>query len=409
MAKLIDFGIAKARDRLIGETSAGVVKGKVRYMAPEQAVGKPVDRRTDIFAVGTVLYRMLCGRAPYAAENELASLNLLTSGKPPSPLPATVHPSISSIVSRALAHRPDGRFATAAEMQAEMERAMVDAGLVTTTANVATFAASFLGTNAEKRKAATQTALAAAAERQRVRQVLQPMVSQETSTGVSKVGPSASTVPDGDDAVTLHLPPKTPAPARPPPPEEPLAQAHVASGPPVHVQIATAQPARALIATEPPGRDPAVSEPPPHMADTFVRLPVSRMSTRTSVIAAGGALLFLAVVLAASRHRDSPPARTKVASPPVTSHAPPVAIVSAPPPSAAPAIDWTPAPLPPPPPTVSVVQATDVPRAVDTVPVPRPRPAVVKAPVVVPKAPAPDRVDDNSVKASVANRVDDGF
>ena len=433
MAKLIDFGIAKARDRLVGETSAGVVKGKVRYMAPEQALGRPVDRRTDIFAVGTVLYRMLAGRAPYAAENELASLRLLTDGRPPAPLPASVHPSISAVVNRALAHRPEGRYATAAEMQAEIERAMVDAGLVTTTANVAAFTASFLGANAEKRKAATQTALAAAAERQRVRQVLTPMVSQETSTGVSRVGPgvqaaAAAAAPDGDDAVTVHLPPKTPAPIEPPPADdaptvrivtEPPARPKVATATPLRVPTAAAPVVRANIATEPPGRaqvaatpaaeDVAVSEPPPHLADTYVRVPLSRLSPRTSMIAAGGAVLFMVLVLMASRHKSSPPRPSKVASPQVTALAPPPAVVSAPLPTVTATADWTPAPLPAPSPTLSVVEATDVPRAVDTVPPPKPRPPVAKAPVAAPRVPAPESVNVNAVRAPAANRVDDGF
>ena len=430
MAKLIDFGIAKARDRLVGETSAGVVKGKVRYMAPEQAVGKPVDRRTDIFAVGAVLYRMLAGRAPYAAENELASLNLLTCGRPPPALPATIHPSISAIVSRAIAHRPDARFSTAAEMQSEMERAMVEAGIVTTTANVAAFAASFLATNADKRKTAAQTALAAAAERQRMRQILQPMVSQETSTGVSRVAPAVLSAADGDDAVTQHLPPKTPPPVRLPVPEEPPtrvrivseppvqvaagvpARVHVATAPAVRANIATEPPARAMLATEPDAGGPLVSEPPANLADTYVRVPLSRISTRGSVIAAVGAVVFMAVVFMASRSHGPRPATTRPSRPvaaPVVTHAPPAAVVSAAPPPAASSADWTPAPLPPPPATVSLVEAPEPPRAVDPTPVARPRPPTAKAPAVAPRPPAPERVDVSTVRTAAANRVDDGF
>src|SRR5205823_4340151 len=52
IAKVIDFGIAKARDRLAGETSTGSLKGKIQFMAPEQAVGKPIDRRADVWSTG---------------------------------------------------------------------------------------------------------------------------------------------------------------------------------------------------------------------------------------------------------------------------------------------------------------------------------------------------------------------
>src|SRR2546430_11137552 len=64
-AKVIDFAVAKARDRHAEETSTGILKGKIHYMAPEQAMGKPVDRRADVWAIGAILYRMLAGKAPF--------------------------------------------------------------------------------------------------------------------------------------------------------------------------------------------------------------------------------------------------------------------------------------------------------------------------------------------------------
>ena len=90
IAKLIDFGIAKARDRLGGDTNADQLKGKVQYMAPEQAIGRPVDRRADVWAVGAVLYHLLGGKPPYEAENDIQTLFLLSSGRPPAPLPSSV-------------------------------------------------------------------------------------------------------------------------------------------------------------------------------------------------------------------------------------------------------------------------------------------------------------------------------
>src|SRR6185437_5310470 len=64
VAKVIDFGIAKARDRLAGETNAGVLKGKIQYMAPEQALGRVVDRRADLWAIGVSLYHLITGKPP---------------------------------------------------------------------------------------------------------------------------------------------------------------------------------------------------------------------------------------------------------------------------------------------------------------------------------------------------------
>ncbi|MFO0661132.1 MAG: protein kinase [Polyangiaceae bacterium] len=123
-AKLIDFGVAKAVDRLANETTAGTVKGKVFYCAPEQALGRAVDRRADVWAVGAVLYKMLTGRLPFEAENELAMLHLLMSGASPHPLPSTTPASVAAIVNRALQREPARRFNTTLHMQQALEAAI---------------------------------------------------------------------------------------------------------------------------------------------------------------------------------------------------------------------------------------------------------------------------------------------
>src|ERR1019366_4862208 len=120
VAKLIDFGIAKARDRLAGDTKAPTLKGKVQYMAPEQALGRPVDRRADVWAVGAVLYHLLSGKPPFEAENEIQTLFVLSSGRPPPPM-RSAHPAVAAVVRRALSHVREQRFATAAEMQQALE------------------------------------------------------------------------------------------------------------------------------------------------------------------------------------------------------------------------------------------------------------------------------------------------
>jgi serine/threonine-protein kinase len=180
VAKLIDFGIAKARDRLSGDTSADQLKGKVRYMAPEQALGRTMDRRADLWAVGALLYHLLCGKPPYEGENDMQTLFLLSSGRPPTPLPPSVHPAIVALVKRALAHAPDKRFATALELGQAIEAVMVEAKVTTSTAAVASFLAEHASERALKRKDAIALGLKAAEERDKYAKMLH---SNADSTG----------------------------------------------------------------------------------------------------------------------------------------------------------------------------------------------------------------------------------
>jgi serine/threonine protein kinase len=174
VAKLIDFGIAKARSRASGETNSGVLKGKTQYMAPEQALGKPVDRRADIWSVGVMLYYLLSGKPPYDAENQLATLHLLSSGRPPMPLPPSVHPAIAAVVRKTLSHAPDARYQTAADLREALEAAMLAAKVPATQADVAAFSLKYLAERGERRRQAIDIALAAATERRRIEELLKP-------------------------------------------------------------------------------------------------------------------------------------------------------------------------------------------------------------------------------------------
>jgi serine/threonine-protein kinase len=183
VAKLIDFGIAKARDRVAGETNAGNLKGKILYMAPEQALGGAVDRRADVWAIGAVAYHMLTGRPPYDGDNQLATLHLLAKGEPPAPLPAHVPRPIADVIMATLVHDRQRRIGTAAEVQQRLERALAACGLTTTTADVASYARDYLGDRAEARRQAVELALEAAEDRARLRSMLQPAAS-DSSSGV---------------------------------------------------------------------------------------------------------------------------------------------------------------------------------------------------------------------------------
>jgi serine/threonine-protein kinase len=218
ISKLIDFGIAKARSRMGTDTNSGVLKGKIQYMAPEQALGRPVDRRADVWAVGSILYHVLAGKPPYEGDNQLATLHLLGSGRPPVPLPQSVHPAITGIVRKALAHAPENRYATATELREAIEDAMIEAMVPTTNADVAAFSAQHMADRTERRRQSIDLALAAAAERRRVEELLKPSSDRPSiTTGATpQSAPRPVSKPDSvppHDGMTLPEVPTAKAPA----------------------------------------------------------------------------------------------------------------------------------------------------------------------------------------------------
>ncbi|MBK8252001.1 MAG: serine/threonine protein kinase [Polyangiaceae bacterium] len=120
--KIVDFGIAKS-EKVKEDLSDGQLKGKVPYMSPEQAAGKELDLRSDIFAVGVVLFELTTGRRLFKGPNELETLKLILESD--YPLPSEVRPgypkALENIVMKALARRREDRYQTAREMQADIE------------------------------------------------------------------------------------------------------------------------------------------------------------------------------------------------------------------------------------------------------------------------------------------------
>lgn len=114
--KLTDFGIAKAAS---SQTSTGMLKGKFAYMAPEQARGEKVDARTDIFALGIVLWELLTGGKLFDGDSDLAVLRAVQESliAPPARLNPDVPAELSDVVMKALARAPAERFQSAFEME----------------------------------------------------------------------------------------------------------------------------------------------------------------------------------------------------------------------------------------------------------------------------------------------------
>ncbi|MEZ4230628.1 MAG: serine/threonine-protein kinase [Polyangiaceae bacterium] len=114
--KLIDFGVATAVDRLSEQTGTGVYKGKVTYMAPEQAMRLKIDRRADVWAAGVVLYRMVTGRTPYQGSM-LEVFQQLKLGAPYTPLPRSVPKPLADVIHGALRRDREQRYQTAADFR----------------------------------------------------------------------------------------------------------------------------------------------------------------------------------------------------------------------------------------------------------------------------------------------------
>lgn len=130
-AFLTDFGIAKLVAGTAQFTATGAIVGTPAYMSPEQGMGKPADYRSDIYALGVMLYEMVTGRVPYEAETPLAVL--LKHVNAPLPLPRQIKPGLPEAVERvilkAMAKSPDDRFQTAEGMVETLQKAV--AGLPT--------------------------------------------------------------------------------------------------------------------------------------------------------------------------------------------------------------------------------------------------------------------------------------
>lgn len=159
-AAVIDFGIAKARDRLAEETRAGNLKGKVRYMAPEQALGKAVDRRVDVWALGAMLFEIFAGKGPYEGGSEIAALQRLVKGQKPSELPAQVPEPVRRVIGLALTPNPADRLPTAIAFCEALEDAIHELGEPSSPAHIAAFAAPFMRDRSAARVGAAREAMA---------------------------------------------------------------------------------------------------------------------------------------------------------------------------------------------------------------------------------------------------------
>lgn len=131
--KVLDFGLAKLTEAalpqpegealstsLAAHTASGMVLGTTQYMSPEQATGEKVDARSDIFALGCVLYEMLSGRAPFRGASTMQTVAAILT-KEPGPLPAMSDPEVAEVVQRCLRKDAARRYQTAADLKMALE------------------------------------------------------------------------------------------------------------------------------------------------------------------------------------------------------------------------------------------------------------------------------------------------
>lgn len=161
-ARITDFGVAKASSRLTS-TREGTLKGKLAYMPPEQAKGGAIDQRTDIFAMGVVLWEALAGRRLFKGETELETINRLLF----EPIPTLrsreplVPEAVEQVIMRALDRDPLKRFTTSADFADALERACQQSGFpVATVRETAACVQQIIGNEIQQQRAAVRAWLA---------------------------------------------------------------------------------------------------------------------------------------------------------------------------------------------------------------------------------------------------------
>ncbi len=163
IVKLVDFGVAKAVGRISEATRAGQLKGKFGYMSPEQALGRGVDRRSDIFSLGIVLFELTTSRRLFRGEHDVETLRLVISGAIPKPtaIDAKYPLELERIVQKALQRTVSARYQTAAELEHDLRAYLKSERLIVPQSGVAAILKRVLGERIEQRRKAVRASLKA--------------------------------------------------------------------------------------------------------------------------------------------------------------------------------------------------------------------------------------------------------
>jgi serine/threonine-protein kinase len=136
--KIVDFGLAKANSQL-EQSEPGIIKGKFSYLSPEAALGHPVDARTDIFAIGIILWELLAGRRLFIGESDLETVRLVQAARVPSIRRINPHvpPELDAIVAKALARDPNQRYPAARDLGRDLNSIMFHFGRAVSSFDIA--------------------------------------------------------------------------------------------------------------------------------------------------------------------------------------------------------------------------------------------------------------------------------
>lgn len=215
IARITDFGVARAASRL-NATRAGQLKGKIAYMAPEQAAGAELlDRRADVFSAGVVIWESLAQKRLFKAENEAATLSRVIAEPVPelSQIAPMVSAEVSGVVMRALDRDPDKRFPSCAAFADALEAAAALGDKVATPRDLANYVAEVMGAEIAQQREAVRNWLAHS----------DPTAADRPSApgNMSSVSAAAMAIPgllDVSRSSVSHSPPPLP----PPPPRSRL-------------------------------------------------------------------------------------------------------------------------------------------------------------------------------------------
>jgi serine/threonine-protein kinase len=346
--KVVDFGIAKAAMRS-QETRSGTLKGKVSYMSPEQCTGKAIDRRSDVFALGIVLYELVTAKRLFRGETDFNTMSAIVSGviPPPSEHRPDLPPALEAIIMQALARSPAERYQTADELRIALEAYAIAAGLRSSTTALADYIKLQFGSRPEPW---LPEAAAAAASEER---------GEDPGSGVAR-------------APTGALDEFAPSPSVPS--VAPIVRARnkeITRPPPdgaYRQPLATPAPALAVV-------QPPITATGTPMAWTTTEPPAAASSSRPVVILGIAAIVAAAGVAIVFRlSGGSSGGRGAVPPPRPAAHVVQMPVVATPPPA------------PPPPPPVAVVVAADagVAAAPPDAEVPKAKPLPAGKPVAQP-------------------------